>query len=72
MFKKAIWPGIIQQPVSAGSRRIGMKTSAANRSHNECTKSNLKIYQAYTKFISITTTYNLTRFCQCLFIVSRK
>jgi len=30
MFKKeAIWPGIIQQPVSnnAGSRRIGLKTA---------------------------------------------
>jgi len=24
--EKPIWPGIIQQPVSAGSRRIGVKT----------------------------------------------
>jgi len=24
--KKAIWPGIIQQPVNAGSRRTGVKT----------------------------------------------
>jgi len=24
--KNAIWPGIIQQPVNAGSRRIGVKT----------------------------------------------
>jgi len=25
--KKAIWPGIIQQPGNAGSRRTGMKTA---------------------------------------------
>jgi len=25
--KKALWPGIIQQPVNAGSRRIGAKTA---------------------------------------------
>jgi len=25
--KKAIWPGIIQQPVNAGSRRISVKTT---------------------------------------------
>jgi len=25
--KKAIWPGIIQQPVNAGSRRMGVKTA---------------------------------------------
>jgi len=29
MFKKqkAIWPGIIQHPVNAGSRKISMKTT---------------------------------------------
>jgi len=34
--RKAIWPGIIQQPVNAGSRRIGEKTSKPgvdNRPH---------------------------------------
>jgi len=25
--KKAIWPGITQQPVNAGSRRISVKTA---------------------------------------------
>jgi len=25
--KKAVWPGIIQQPVNAVSRRIGVKTA---------------------------------------------
>jgi len=48
------------------------QSSVANSSYNECTKSNLKIYQIYTKFISITKTYNLTLFFECLFVVSRE
>jgi len=32
MFKKekTIWPGIIQQPVNAGSRRTGVKTAKSD------------------------------------------
>jgi len=26
-MKKAIWPGIMRQPVNAGSRRTGVKTA---------------------------------------------
>jgi len=29
-MKKAIWPAILQQPVNASSRRIGMKTARPN------------------------------------------
>jgi len=46
--------------------------SVANPFYNDYTKYNLKIYQIYTKFVSITKTYILTLFFQCLFIVSRK
>ena len=46
--------------------------SVANSSYNEYAKSNLKIYQTYIKFISVTKTYNSMLFLQCLFLVSRR
>ena len=48
------------------------EVSVANLSHNEYTESNLKMYQIYTKFISITKTYNLMLFFNAflIFIVS--
>ena len=45
--------------------------SVANSSYNEFTKSNPKICQIYTKFISVTKTFNLMLlFLQYLFIIS--
>ena len=47
--------------------------SVANSSYNECTKSNPKICQIHTKFISVTKTFNLMLlFLQYLFIISRR
>ena len=49
-----------------------LQTSVANPSYNGYTKSNPKIYQICTKFVSITKTYNWMLLFQRLFIVSRK
>jgi len=42
----AIWPGIIQQPVNAGSRRIGVKTAR------------LGVDQCFPTFFSSRPTFN--------------
>ena len=52
--------------------QVEFATNVANSSYNKYTKSRLKIFQIYTKFIAVTKTNNLMLFFQCFFIVSRR